>query len=92
MKAFFPKLSIEADFPDGMVTWVPFVDDNGTVGYQVHRAEAIEPTVVYLYLVPSAGGEEGAADVFLYIGTAGRADEDEPAHWYEPFEPADGSP
>lgn len=92
MKAMFPKLSIEADFPEGMVTWTPFVSNSGIVGYQVDRAEPIHPTTVYVYLLPSLGGDEGAADVFLYIGESGNPEKDEPVHWYEPFTRGDGQP
>lgn len=89
LHAFYRTLSIEADFPDGMVTWTPFIGNDGRVGYHVQRLDNVEPTSVFLYLLPSSEGDEGAANVFLYIGTENEPGEDAPVHWYEPFDRAE---
>lgn len=82
----FPDQTIYTDETTGNMYFVPFVADDGRVGYRVGFAvEADGPdgdrasVESFVYMNPSTSVDvESSPDVFIYTGTAGTPDQDEP--------------
>lgn len=76
--------------PASDTAYIPFVSDDGRVGYRVIDTRAGGDREMFLYFNPSGTGEEPddarSANVFVYIGGENDPAEDEPLHFYAPWE------
>lgn len=68
---------------DAHVTYTPHTDPaSGALGFKVEGPRGTE----YIMLNPSRGSDDGVPTVFVYQGPTGDPAEDEPQHFYAPFE------
>ena len=73
--------------PPSDTAYVPFVSDDGRVGYRViDTREGRGDWEVFLYLNPSISEGSGDANVFVYIGGKNDPAHDESMHHYKPWE------
>jgi hypothetical protein len=68
--------------PAGNVFYVPFVADDGRVGYRVGRTDERPDAETFIYMNPSLSGGAPSPDVFVYIGVENDPAEDAPQHFY----------
>lgn len=54
--------------PRGGVVYVPFVSDDGRVGYRVTDTLSDAGAECFIYLNPSDSSDDGVPNVFLYVG------------------------
>jgi hypothetical protein len=79
------KLAAAGDsFFDGDVEYVPFVSEEGRVGYQVNDyGVPVGVATTYIYFNPSHGPEqEDRPNIFVYMGENNDPAFDAPLHYY----------
>jgi hypothetical protein len=80
MPRYFPEHTVYD--PAGDVYYVPFVSEDGRVGYHVGRTDDRPDTETFIYLNPSTTESAPTPDVFVYIGEHNDPSMDEPQHFY----------
>jgi len=66
--------------PGSDVYYVPFISDDGRVGYRVSRTDGSRET--FIYFNPSDSSSDTKPNVFVYIGIENDPALDEAQHWY----------
>lgn len=68
--------------PAGHVYYVPFVSEDGRVGYKVGRSDDRPDAETFIYFNPSTTEHDDTPNVFVYIGGDNDPAHDESQHWY----------